>query len=304
MNMKYEYTYIKQAESRVLGHVYEHAIANLLEDTLYARGLLPVLDYRLDAYTHDGIVILFIDFNDGSLVDSIPTILQTAELSAESIKVAVVQVSCEYERLATFEPSALFAEIRQLHALPWSTRDDFVRTKPITDAARELVSAHLSYGRYSPKSFAEYSIVYELKDCPFELKPIAVYVIQMLAISQLRLMNESVKYCYDIGDEWVKYQDLVGYTHSFRIPKNQDITLEEFTALEIKQRRSILEQDFVHRLSDYILRDAQADYPYFTTSVMFANSYQIIGKKGWQEIVTEQNVRDILHNVTINTLTD
>ncbi len=298
--MKYEYIYIKQAKSGVIGHVYEHVIANSLESMFNAVGVLPVLDYKLDAYTYDGIVILFVEFNKHSLIDSVNVVLNSADLLSKSIEMAVAQVSCEYERLASFEPSAMFAEMRQLHALPWSARDDFTRTKPITDLARELASPYLTYGRYSTGSFVEYSIAYRLEDCPFELKPLAVYIIQMLAVAQIRLMYETVEYCYDSGDEWAEYQDIVGYSHSFRIPKNKGITIEEFTALEAKNRQAIVAQDFVHRLSHYILTDVSSEYPYFSTGVMFANSYQIIGQKGWQDIVTDQNIQVLLDKLTVD----
>ncbi len=44
--MKYSKVYIKQASTHVAGHVFEHVVANFIQENLFTKGYLKLLDYR------------------------------------------------------------------------------------------------------------------------------------------------------------------------------------------------------------------------------------------------------------------
>ena len=143
------------------------------------------------------------------------------------------------------------------------------------------------------------SIIYRIDDCEYDLQPLAIYVIQALALTQINLLYEKIKECYDAGDEWAEYQNLVAYSHNIRIPKSSQLSIEMLRDIEIKNRNIIKTSNFEKKLVDYVLSQSTLERPYFSNSVMFANSYQVIGKKGWENISTIKNVELLLDKINV-----
>ncbi len=297
--MNYSKTLIKQANTGVCGHIYEHAIVDIINKSLFDDGILKLLDYQLDARAYDGIVVLSFGSNNQDTIDKIKSIAQSSIISKDGIESAIVQVSCEYERLPFFNTTAINDEIQQIHEQKWADYDSFTATSPITELARSMKCSSGHFGHKSPNDFLEHSIIYRIDDCEYDLQPLAIYVIQALALTQINLLYEKIKECYDAGDEWAEYQNLVAYSHNIRIPKSSQLSIEMLRDIEIKNRNIIKSSNFEKKLVDYVLSQSTLDHPYFSNSVMFANSYQVIGKKGWENISTIKNVELLLDKINV-----
>jgi hypothetical protein len=297
--MRPEVTYIQQSATHSVSHLYEHIIGNKINAMLMSQAFLPLLDYRLDAITYDGMIVLTIEATDAVMLARLASLLVDTNITQDAVVGAVKQISCEVERLPRFEAAALLREVRQLHRIPWVRRQDYDRSTAITDRARTLNSQTLAFSRKSPRSFQQFSIVYRISDCPYVLKPLAVYLLQALALAQINLMTKNLPFCYDIGDEWAEYQDLVGYAHKLRFLKADAPPLLEFRNIEAAHREHILAADFTAKLIDYLSRHAADIIPYFGTKDMYAAAYQVVGNLGWKEIIKAENVSFLLDLLTV-----
>lgn len=298
-HMKYTKVYIKQAKTHVAGHVFEHVVANFIQKHLLDSGYLKLLDYRFWAYTDDGIVQIQFETQHQAVLAEFEKSIELVKVSEESVRVALKQISCEQEKLPNFKVSGLLKEVKEVANVAWVDYDNYNHSAPIQDQAKTLKSKSGEFGRKSPKSFQEYLVIYEIENCPFELKPLAVYVILGLALNQIIKLYSDLEDCYDSSDEWAEYQELVGYAHHLRVPKDSQIALPALQKLELTNRKEILAKNFTKKLSDYIKQQALLDNHYLTLSEMYACSYQYIGKAGWGEINTPVNIAKIINLLKI-----
>lgn len=298
--MEYSKTLIKQVDIYLHGHIYEHIIATEIDRFLMNQKTLPIIDYRLIARVEDGIDILQIESYDNNILDKIERHIKEYTFDKTIIQNTVEQISAEYSRYYNLDLENLTNKLQAIHKEPWLNRqNNLYFTKPITDQAREFNSNEIRFLRRSPRSFNEISHVYKLEKCPYELKPLAVYTIQVLAMAHINLLYQKLNYCYDFGDEWAKYQDLVGYRHDLRINKKYDKPDESYLLLFSETKKFLLDNNFIPRLIDYIKKQAELDFAYFSVENMFAYSYTIPGKKGLIKIATKKNIEYILDNLIV-----
>lgn len=297
--MKYNKIYIKQAETHVAGHVFELVVVNFIQKQLLDSGYLKLLDYRLWAYTDDGIVQIRFETQHQTALVEFEKSIQLVEVSEESVRIALEQVSCEHQRLPNFKMTDLLEEVKKTNSIKWVEYDDYSHSAPIQKQALILASKSGKFGRKSPKDFREYTLVYEIKDCPFNLKPLAVYVILALALNQIIKLYKKTGGCYDFSDEWAEYQKLVGYAHYLRVPEKSHPILDNLQKTELAHRKEILGHNFIEKLNNYIQHQTLTDNHYFRLSEMYAYSHQYIGKSGWKEINTKDNIQTVLRLLTV-----
>ncbi len=297
--MRPEITLIKQSAFHSVGHIYEHIIADKINDFFMVQRYAPLLDYELNANTYDGIIVISVEAAHETMITGLLSILESVRIDSDDITAAVNQISSEYERLVQYDVPELLDEVHELHTLPWTMREDFLRSNPINDDARELNSKLIQFSNTSPHSFAEFSVTYRVKECPFDLKPLAVYLLQALALSEINVMVQRIRNCYDSGDEWAEYQDLVGYSHKFRMLKKDMYSIDELRSIEAGFREVILTSEFSRRLKNYLTEHAADPIPYFNTKNLYAYSYQVIGHRGWKDIVSDNNIDTILKKLDV-----
>lgn len=299
--MRYSKTLIKQSEYGINAHIYEHIVACAVARKLSLDGLFQPITYRLEADTYDGIVVLSIEADTSKLLQKIIKEVYDCQVTTQMVHAAIEQVSSEYERLYKVDIEQLKSDIEALHKTKWLDRQNsLLFTQPITDTARSLQSTAIDYYRINPRSFSEAEIIYKFVDCPFQLKPLVVYVIQALSLAQIDMMYTKIINCYDRGDEWAEYQDLVGYAHYLRFPKKSSIHPDKLRAIFDENYKYILENDFVAQLIKYIDSQSKLDFAYFSTSAMFTYAYSLIGEKGWQKVNTRKNIEYVLENLEID----
>ncbi|HEX8182937.1 MAG TPA: hypothetical protein VF575_05045 [Candidatus Saccharimonadales bacterium] len=297
--MRPEVTYIKQSITHSAGHVYEHIIADSINNAYMAKGYLPLLNFELNANTLDGIIVISVEADTEAMLTDVEAILNNEVITAKAIDNAVMQISSEYKRLARYDADQLYHEINDLHAATWATRQEFSRTTPVDDVARQLNSASIKFGRLAPRSFTEFSLTYSIENCPFELKPLAVYALQGLALSHINFMNNCFNCSYDAGDEWAEHQELVGYSHRLRILTSKAPGIDDLRNIERDHRNTLFAENFPVKLRRYLLKHATDSIPYFNTKNMYAYSYQVVGHSGWKEIISDTNINKVLKKLKV-----
>lgn len=296
-------TYIKQSPNGIVSHVYEHVVASHVLKALSAHGYQQLLDYEFSAKTFDGIVVLRIDTYSKRVLARFRTALDGAAISSRSVGVAVTQIACEYERLEKIDSKSLERFVKDLHATPWVRSENYTHSKRISTAdARELFTSIGGFGAKSKKSFHQYEFTYTITHCPYELKPLAVYVLQIIGLNQIDHLSETIERCYDAGDTWAEYQDGVGYAHTVTTPRDVVLTQTELDASSAENLASFVTKKGVRKIATYIKRDQSAPFPYFSVESLFAKSYQVIGRRGFAQHLSHDSIRRILEMIEVSSI--
>ncbi|HEY8885890.1 MAG TPA: hypothetical protein VIM31_00090 [Candidatus Microsaccharimonas sp.] len=296
--MKYSRTYIKQSNSGVVGHIYEHIAANQMINELYTRGLYRLLDYELVAETFDGIIVLRIETYQQKTMRIMNKVLSTVSFSTSHIKNAIGQIEAEYKRKSEFDTKELSNQLLALQQVPWTLSKDFRVSQPITKRARELKSSIGGFGRLAKRDFKEFEIVYKIEDCPFELKTIAVYILQVAGFIQIDGFYLKFKQSYDSGDQWAEYQDTVGYLHFLTVAKTSNLDLKKVEK-QFTDTLKLMNNDekILGKMQKFIDRSLKSEYPYFSLASSFANSYQIVGAKYLRRYNSVKNITALIEKV-------
>lgn len=296
--MKHIRTYIKQSNNGITGHVYEHVVANHVVKELSQLGYKQLLHYELNAHTYDGIVVIEFETYSMSILRKFNKLLANVNINAKSIKVAVGQIESEYERKSKINLSKLSRSLRVLRNSPWVRQEDFGFTKPIdSDDARKLTTHVGGFDRKSTSRFNHFDVTYVVEDCSYELKTLAVYVVQIVALNYIDQVCADFESMYDAGDEWAEYQDTVGYSHTLTAPKSLSLKAEMLEQHFIS-KYAITETDaFIDQVCAYIKRDITQPYPYFSHESIFAKSYQLVGTKVLKQTITRENIRSVIKSI-------
>lgn len=289
--MKYSRTYIKQSNIGVVGHIYEHIVADSVITKLYNKSIFRFLDYELNASTLDGIVVIEIESYNRTILRTISKVLNEVNLTKTNIKNAIGQIESEYKRKSEFDIKKLSDALAAVHQLPWVKSENYPISTPITKEARELKSSVGGFTASAKRAFKTYEIVYDIEDCPYELKTIAVYLLQVLGFIQIDGLIAKFQYSYDDGDEWAEYQDLVGYLHFLTIPAASHVTVEQIEK-QFERTIQLLNNDktFLKRVKKRIDKDMRESQPYFSKASIFAKSYQLVGAKFLRAHTTQENI--------------
>ena len=297
--MKYSQTYIKQSSVGTVGHIYEHIAVNSIISSLYSKGTYRLLDYELDANTYDGIVVVRIETHNRTLLLRIVAMLKNTEVKKIDVKNALGQIESEYKRKSEFDTKKLMAELQKLNEQKWVSLRHFELTNSITKDSRELTSSIGGFNRSAKRDFKTYEIIHEIEDCPYELKTIAVYVLQALGFMYIDGLTEKTKHSYDASDEWAEYQDLVGYLHNLTVPKLGSVTDSSIEKIIVNIDQMIMkDKKIVKKIKKYISRNIKAEFPYFSLSSIFAKSYQIAGSKYTETLNSDENILFVLKKIT------
>lgn len=295
ITMKYSRTYIKQSEVGIVGHIYEHIVANQIIKALYAKGIFRLADYEIIPETFDGIVVIRFDTYSMKVLRLFEKILKSATFELVDIKLAIGQIEAEYLRKSTFDIKTLAQKLKAFHEEAWVLRKDYVITRPIAKNAGSLKSNFGGFEKNAKRQFEFHHFAYVIKDCPYELKTIATYILQIVGLIQIDGLTQRFKNSYDAGDEWAEYQDLVGYMHTLVTHKDAKISLKNLEK-QFSHTLSMLNKDetFIRKIHKFITRNLEDQDQYFPLGNIFANTYQITGNAYVKKYVTEKNIAKLI----------
>lgn len=302
--------YWKQAQNGLLAHIYEHVMCLAADAFMQKQNNMSVLDYDLWAHTYGKTAFLEVRTQTQEAKVALREILNNTQhlvITNNIINQAILECSCEYERLVKNVSPDFFNDICQLHDLKWQTIADFSAQQADEKTSVDTVFAtnNLEYGKRSPRNFNDVFIEYSVQESIYQdspaMKALAILCVQVLALN-LNLQLKSHCVYYDTGDEWAEGAQEVGYRMKLRFPKSKQLEVHELGSILKKGLVDMRKNDrFSQKLIGMLKKNYHnPDLYYFDQYMMNRISDGIvIGGKGWKSVAKEQCVRDILQSIDI-----
>ena len=164
---------IKQANTRLLGNLYQHLFSDYFYTLLKENHILNSLDENFTADNYDGIVVFSSTNNLINLTNA------SAQFTIEQSNIirAISRISCDKQRNATYDLSSLTQEILNLHqSIPIKNITSPIKSKDYTYRTQ-----HFSLSRKSPDSFIEKDFIIEIEITENHLKPLASAIINSIS---------------------------------------------------------------------------------------------------------------------------
>lgn len=164
---------IKQANTLLLGNLYQHLFSDYFYTLLKENHILNSLDENFTADNYDGIVVFSSTNNLINLTNA------SAQFTIEQSNIirAISRISCDKQRNATYDLSSLTQEILNLHqSIPIKSITSPIKSKDYTYRTQ-----HFSLSRKSPDSFIEKDFIIEIEITENHLKPLASAIINSIS---------------------------------------------------------------------------------------------------------------------------
>ena len=164
---------IKQANTRLLGNLYQHLFSDYFYTLLKENHILNSLDENFTTDNYDGIVVFSSTNNLINLTNA------SAQFTIEQSNIirAISRISCDKQRNATYDLSSLTQEILNLHqSIPIKSITSPIKSKDYTYRTQ-----HFSLSRKSPDSFIEKDFIIEIEITENHLKPLASAIINSIS---------------------------------------------------------------------------------------------------------------------------
>ncbi len=303
-------TYIKQHSHQNISHAYEHVIIMLFEKIAYSKGLFRVLDYDWIAETHNGIVIATITTKSKMVLDLFKKVITKSVITDDEIIRAVNEISCEYQKQADYEVTGLRKEILELHEKKWSTLDSINTTAKLCEVNWKEECKNLVLGKKRKSDYAKYEFTYKFSNLKQELRPLAIYLMQSMAISHIdHFYNRTPEFsgCYDMGDKWAEWQfernsDLIGYSHVLIVSKSDQINVRKIKDIFYRNQKEIINDEFKNSFMEFLKRESNTEMKYFSEKNFLNYSGYVVGKLWYKKYCNLENINYLLDNVEIDIL--
>lgn len=301
-------TYLKQSNLLNVGHVYEHIIYSKFEYNAFSQGMINGIDYNILGEVYKGIVHINIEYSDTMISDILLGAINSCNITVEDIKKAVNEISCEYKSPYECNFELLHNEINTLHKQPWTKQADLTITKPIIRSGWSLDNMPIiKFKKVVNKKYNVFSFTLNLKNIKFELKPLAMYLIQSISMAQISLFynyTPELEACYGSGYDWAKWQfqydtDLVGHCREITVFSNQNLSVKYMKKLFDKNLQNLISKNFTKKFQSFILNETQERYKYFNNNEMMKYSGAIIGNKWHEKYCTIKNIEILLDKIEI-----
>lgn len=208
-------TIIKQANTRLLGNIYQHLFSDYFYSLLKENHILNSLDENFTADNYDGIVVFS---NTNNLINLTKTAAQFTIEQSNIIR-AISRISCDKQSNATYDLNSLTQEILNLHqSIPIKNI-----TSPIKSKDCNYKTQYFSLTRKSPNSFVEKDLIIDIEITENHLKPLASAIINSLSSvldPYIYIFPDFVTYI--THEQWSDYQinpNYIGLKKQLRLPK-------------------------------------------------------------------------------------
>lgn len=286
------YLLLKNAR-HIYAHIYEHVIAARLTEYIIHNKLLRILDVNFWASAEDDNIIF--DITEG--LRKPMNMLSRAVIEENETLKAVETISCESQRhYRIVDGRMLVDKMNTINSQDWSD----VNTMSAKKTAYEEDVHHcesLEFQKATPSDFSHFMFLYTLPEKYDKLRPVAAYVFQVIALSQIDLFYANHA-CFDGGDEWNSWGKYTGYLHYLVFHKNI-ISEKELILEHTNNLKEIVEEHGLHNKLIKYLRSTKIEEMYFTPGTINEYSGYIVGREGWRQLATRENVATILNNMKI-----
>lgn len=206
---------IKQANTRLLGNLYQHLFSDYFYTQLKEKHILNSLDENFTADNYDGIVVFS---NTNNLINLTKTAAQFTIEQSNIIR-AISRISCDKQSNATYDLNSLTQEILDLHQSALTKNI----TLPINSKDCNYKTQYFSLTRKSPNSFVEKDLIIDIEITENHLKPLASAIINSLSSvldPYIYIFPDFVTYI--THEQWSDYQinpNYIGLKKQLRLPK-------------------------------------------------------------------------------------
>lgn len=206
---------IKQANTRLLGNLYQHLFSDYFYTLLKEKHILNSLDENFTADNYDGIVV----FSNTNNLINLTKVLAQFTIEQSNIIRAISRISCDKQRNATYDLNSLTQEVLNLHQ---STLTKNI-TSPIQSKDCTDKTQYFSLSRKSPGSFIEKDLIIDIEITENHLKPLASAIINSISSvldPYIYIFPDFVTYI--THEQWSDYQinpNYIGLKKQLRLLK-------------------------------------------------------------------------------------
>lgn len=208
-------TIIKQANTRLLGNLYQHLFSDYFYTLLKEKHILNSLDENFTADNYDGIVV----FSNTNNLFNLTKVSAQFAIKQSNIIRAISRISCDKQRNATYNLNSLTQEILDLHqSIPIKSITSLIKSKNCT-----YKTQYLSLSHKSPDSFIEKDLIIDIEITENHLKPLASAIINSISNvldPYIYIFPDFVTYI--IHEQWSDYQinpNYIGLKKQIRLLK-------------------------------------------------------------------------------------
>ena len=208
-------TIIKQANTRLLGNLYQHLFSDYFYTLLKENHILNSLDENFTADNYDGIVV----FSSTNNLINLTKVSAQFMIEQSNIIRAISRISCDKQSNATYDLNSLTQEILDLHQSALTKNI----TLPINSKDCNYKTQYFSLTRKSPNSFVEKDLIIDIEITENHLKPLASAIINSLSSvldPYIYIFPDFVTYI--THEQWSDYQinpNYIGLKKQLRLPK-------------------------------------------------------------------------------------
>ena len=208
-------TIIKQANTRLLGNIYQHLFSDYFYNILKEKHILNSLDENFTADNYDGIVV----FSNTNNLINLTQVSAQFTIEQSNIIRAISRISCDKQSNATYDLNSLTQEILDLHQSALTKNI----TLPINSKDCNYKTQYFSLTRKSPNSFVEKDLIIDIEITENHLKPLASAIINSLSSvldPYIYIFPDFVTYI--THEQWSDYQinpNYIGLKKQLRLPK-------------------------------------------------------------------------------------
>ena len=213
--MKNLNTIVKQANTRLLGNLYQHLFGEYFYTLLKEKHILNSLDENFTADNYDGIVVFS---NTNNLINLTKASTQFTIEQSNIIR-AISRISCDKQRNATYDLNSLTQDILDLHqSTPIKSITSSIKSKNCT-----YKTQYFSLSRKSPNSFIEKDLIIDIEITENHLKPLASAIINSISSvldPYIYIFPDFVTYI--THEQWSDYQlnpNYIGLKKQLRLLK-------------------------------------------------------------------------------------
>ena len=281
---------IKQANTRLLGNLYQHLFSDYFYSLLKENHILNSLDENFTADNYDGIVVFSSTNNLINLTKA------SAQFTIEQSNIirAISRISCDKQRNATYNLNSLTQEILDLHqSIPIKSITSSIKSKDCTYRTQ-----HLFFSHRSPDSFIEKDLIIDIEITENHLKPLVSAIINSISSvldPYIYIFPDSVTYI--THEQWSDYQvnpNYIGLKKQLRLPKTAKKLFSNFLEYLNTSLNEIKNSGFINKFH----RQLQTKGCLILDEELINSSGFLVTKEYWSNI-TVSDIETIFSKINL-----
>ena len=241
-------TIIKQANTRLLGNLYQHLFSDYFYSLLKEKHILNSLDENFTADNYDGIVV----FSSTNNLINLTKVSAQFTIKQSNIIRAISRISCDKQRNATYDLNSLTQEVLNLQQSTLTKNiTSPIQSKDCTDRTQ-----HFSLSRKSPDSFIEKDLIIDIEITENHLKPLASAIINSISSvldPYIYIFPDFVTYI--THEQWSDYQinpNYIGLKKQLRLLKTAKKLFPNFLEYLNTSLNEIKNSGFINKFHEQL----------------------------------------------------